>query len=63
MISNNLKNTDQRLHKIYKEIAKLTKSLEVTQGQLEGEIKNIIENIKHLEISVKGIEESSFASK
>ena len=63
MISNNLKNTDQRLHKISKEIAKLTKSLEVTQGQLEGEIKNIIENIKHLEISVKGIEESSFASK
>ena len=42
MISNNLKNTDQRLHKISKEIAKLTKSLEFTQGQLEGEIKNII---------------------
>lgn len=57
MISNNLKNTDQRLHKIYKEIAKLTKSLEFTQGQLEGEIKNIIENIKHLETSVKGIED------
>ena len=63
MISNNLKNTDQRLYKISKEIAKLTKSLEVTQVQLEGEIKNIIENIQHLETSVKGIEESSFASK
>ena len=37
-------------------MTELTKSLEFTQDQLEGEINNINENIKHLEINVKGIE-------
>ena len=36
---------------------KLTKSPEFTQDQLEGEINNIKENIKHLETSIKGIED------
>ena len=36
---------------------KLTKSLEFTQDQLEGEINNIKENIKHLGTSIKGIED------
>ena len=31
MISNNLQNTNYRLHKTSKEMAKLTKSLEFTQ--------------------------------
>ena len=35
----------------------LTKSIEFTQDQLEGEINNIKENIKHLETSVRGIED------
>ena len=33
------------------------KSLEFTQDQLEGEIHNIKENIKHVETSIKGIED------
>ena len=35
----------------------LTKSLEITQDQLEGKINNIKQNIKHLETSIKGIED------
>ena len=40
-----------------KEITELTKSFELTQYQLEGEINNIKENNRHLETSVKGIED------
>ena len=58
VISNNLKNTNDRLDKISKEMNELTKSLEFTQDQLEGEINNIKENIKHLEKSIKGIKEN-----
>ena len=54
---NNLQNTNDRLDKISKEMNKLTKSLEFTQDQLEGEINNIKENIKHLGTSIKGIED------
>ena len=57
MISNNLQNTNDRLDKISKEMNELTKSLEFTQDQLEGEINNIKENIKHLETSIKGIKD------
>ena len=35
----------------------LTKSLEFTQDQLEGEINDIKENIKHLETVIEGIED------
>ena len=52
-----MQNTNDRLHKISKESIELTKSLEFTQVQLEGEIKNIKENIKNLETSFKGIED------
>ena len=38
-------------------MTKLTKSLEFTQVQLEGETRNIKGNIKHLELSIKGIED------
>ena len=38
-------------------MTELIKRLEFTQDQLEGEISNITENIKHLEISNKGIED------
>ena len=57
MISNNLQNTNDHLDKISKEMTELTKSLEFTQDQLEGEINNIKENIKHLESRIKGIED------
>ena len=57
VISNNLKNTNDRLDKISKEMNELTKSIGFTQDQLEGEINNIKENIKHLEKSIKGIKE------
>ena len=57
MISHNLQNTNDRLDKISKEMNELTKSLEFTQDQLEGEINSIKENIKHLETSIKGIED------
>ena len=56
-ISNNLQNTNDRLDKISKEMTELTKSFEFTQDQLEGEINNIKENIKHLEKSIKRIED------
>ena len=52
-----MQNTNDRLHKISKESIELTKSLEFTQVQLEGEIKNIKENIKNLETCFKGIED------
>ena len=58
VISNNLKNTNDRLDKISKEMNELTKSIGFTQDQLEGEINNIKENIKHLEKSIKGIKEN-----
>ena len=57
MISNNLQNTNDRLDKISKEMTELTKNLEFTQDQLKGEINYIKENIKHLETSIKGIED------
>ena len=57
MISNNLQNTNERLGKISKEMIELTKSLEFTQDQSEGEINNIKEKIKHLETSIKGIKD------
>ena len=38
-------------------MTELIKRPEFTQDQLEGEISNITENIKHLEISNKGIED------
>ena len=53
MISNNFQNTNERLDKISKEMTELTKGLEFTQGQLEGEIDNIKRNIKYLETSIK----------
>ena len=56
MISNNLQNTNDRLDKISKEMTELTKSLEFSQDQLEGEINDTKENIKHLETSIKGIQ-------
>ena len=55
MISNNLQNTNDRLDTISKEMTELTNSLEFTQDQLEGEINNSKENIKHLVISIKGM--------
>ena len=59
MISNNhLQNKNDHLDKISKEMTELTKSLEFTQDQLEGEINNITENIKHLETSIKGIKDN-----
>ena len=57
MISHNLQNANDRLDKISKEMNELTKSLEFTQDQLEGEINSIKENIKHQETSIKGIED------
>ena len=57
MINNNLQNTNDRLNKISKEMIELTKSLEFTQDQLDGETNNIKENIKHLETSIRGIED------
>ena len=57
MISNNLQNTNDCLDKLSKEMTELTKCLEFTQDQLEGEINNIKENIKHLESRIKGIED------
>ena len=57
MISNNLKNTNDCLDEISKEMTEITKSLECTQGQLEEEIKNIKENIRNLGTSIKGIKE------
>ena len=33
-------------------MTQLTKSFEFTQDQLEGEINNIKENVKHLETSI-----------
>ena len=54
---NNLQHTNARLDKISKQMNTLTKSLKFTQDQLEGEINNIKENIKHLETSIKGIED------
>ena len=57
MISNNLKNTNDCLDEISKEMTEITKSLECTQGQLEEEIKNIKENIRNLGTSMKGIKE------
>ena len=41
-------------------MTELTKSLEFTQDQLQGEINNIKENIKHLETSIEGIEDDLF---
>ena len=59
MISNyHLQNKNDHLDKISKEMTELTKSLEFTQDQLEGEINNITENIKHLETSIKGIKDN-----
>ena len=60
MISNNLRNTNDRLNKTSKEMTELTKNLEFTQDQLKGEINDIKENIKHLETSIKGIEDDLF---
>ena len=57
MISNNLQNASDCLDKMSKEMTELTKSFELTQYQLEGEINNIKENTKHLETSIKGIED------
>ena len=57
LVSKNLQNTNDCLDKISKEMTKLTKRLEFTKDQLEGEISNVMENIKHLEISTKGIED------
>ena len=57
MISNNLKNTNDCLDEISKEMTEITKSLECTQDQLEEEIKNIKENIRNLGTSMKGIKE------
>ena len=57
MISNNLQNTNDCLDKISKEMTELTKCLEFTQDQLEGEINNIKENIKHRETHIKGIKD------
>ena len=57
MINNNLQNTNDRLDKISKEMIELTKSLEFTQDQLEGEINYIKENIKYLETSIKEFED------
>ena len=54
MISNNSQNTNDRPDKMSKEMTELTRSLVFTQDQLEGSIINIKENIKHLEISIKG---------
>ena len=56
-ISKNLQNANLRLDKISKEMTELTKSSEFTQDQLEGEINNIKENIKHLETSIKKTED------
>ena len=56
-ISNNLQNTNGRLDKIPKEMTKLAKSLDFTKDQLEGEINNIKENLKHLETSIEGIKD------
>ena len=56
-ISNNLQNANLRLDKISKEMTELTKSFEFTHDQLEGEINNIKENIKHLEKSIKKTED------
>ena len=53
MKSNNLQNVNDRLDKICKEMNELTKSHEFTQDQLEREIDNIKENIKHMETSIK----------
>ena len=41
-------------------MTELTKSLEFTKDQLQGEINNIKENIKHLETSIEGIEDDLF---
>ena len=57
MISNDLQNINDHLDKIFKEMIELTKSLEFTQDQLEGEINDIKENIKHLETIIEGIED------
>ena len=57
MISNDLQNTNDHLDKIFKEMIELTKSLEFTQDQLEGEINEIKEYIKHLETIIEGIED------
>ena len=56
MISNYLQNTNDRPDKISKEMTELTKSLEFTQNQLEGEISNIKENIN---ISKQVLKEST----
>ena len=57
MISNNLQNRNDCLHKMSKEMPELTKSLEFTQDQLTGEMNNIRENIKSLETSIKEIKD------
>ena len=57
MISNDLQNTNDHLDKIFKEMIQLTKSLEFTHDQLEGEINDIKENIEHLETIIEGIED------
>lgn len=59
-ISNNLKNANDLPDKISEEMTELTKSLGFTQDQLEEEINNNEENIKHLETSIKGIKQDLF---
>ena len=54
MISTNLQNTNDCLDEIFKEMSELTKSLELTQDQLEEEINNVKKNIKILVTSIKG---------
>ena len=51
MTSKNFQNTNDRLDEISKKMTELTRSLEFTEEELEGEINNIWENFKNLETS------------
>ena len=54
MISTNLQNANDCLDEIFKEMSELTKSLELTQDQLDEELNHIKKNIKILVTSIKG---------
>ena len=51
MTSKNFQNANDRLDEISKKMTELTRSLEFTEEELEGEINNIWENFKNLETS------------
>ena len=51
-----MKSTNERLYNLSIEMAKLTKSLEYTQGQLDHELKTIKPDTKNLDSAVKEFE-------